>query len=1078
MPTPQDILFAQFAIDYGLLSDAEVSRCWQEQQAAQGRGEFLGFPEIAQRIGVLSPYQSAGLLVLIREARQRDGGVPTCGSAPSEPSAKSAAPMFPDGRAVSEGPLPGPAEGVKHPAAVLGAVGTGAETAVDPHFRKAEGAVAVAKTVVGEYTILGELGRGGMGIVYEAVQLKLNRRVALKVLAGRDLDPEAFERLKREALAAAKLNHENVVRVYDFGEVDGLPYFAMEYVSGASLIQLVGRPDVTYERAARLILQAAEGLGAAHDAGIVHRDVKPGNLLVTADDRLLVTDFGLARDASAATITQSNQVMGTPRYMSPEQANGLRDEVDRRTDVYSLGATLYELATGKPIFDEKDGHIFHQVLFRDPRSPRRHRPDIPLDLETLILKATAKDAKHRYQTMRLFADDLRRFVAGEPVQARRMSLVERAWRGGRRHRKAVFSGAVAAIAVAALLLARIAEANRQREAMDLLRQAREETHNVRIDVKPNASIDEALAASRVAFGRFERALAKVERAIALDPEQPLAWRTKVELMMRTQSTDGLPQVIERWIAIAPGDAEAQYAGAWRFDDSTAKARAIEALDALLARPGPDPWHDLALARKAVIAGDPDRTLEILSGPSRPGMKTSEAFRLTALAHGARNSAAERASAVAAMEASLAYGEGRFWDWVQLSWWYRDSGQFEKAYAAAWNAIGHSREEAPVLAECGQFAAAQGNFPLAQDYCDHAVACSQSSAVTSRVHAYLHRASLLTKLGDLAGASRDYAVASNLAPDDPRVLAKLLRFYARHSPDHDPREFYTEARQRGRLDPRECASIDWSTFLSVAETLVDLKLDLPAEEHLRVGLEIDEHDPEVNYLYGLLGYSQGKYKEAAERLKAAWRLSPTRVKPLVALSKAYAKLKDLKGSIACLTRAIRLEPDNRDLYMRRALRWLEGLRLDFALPDVERVTLMSRIDEVESIRKAIVEGGDTAWFERLDSGVQKVAIEILPRLADRLSDAGDKALLASDPVRAGDAFERAKVIDPAHWRPRFGLALVGAAEEKWDIVAFRLKEAISRGFCDEDRLRREGGLARFRARPEFAAVLAKLRKEPR
>jgi serine/threonine protein kinase len=421
MPTPQELVFARFAVDHGLITPDEEQRCWQEREAQRGQDRCGDFKAAAEALGVLSPYQIAGIEVLLREHGAGDATPDRSGTTVSEKG----------------GPVAAPAgeEAVGHP---------DSPTARDPGFspRPASGSPPTVdrRAMLGGYTILRELGRGGMGIVYEAIQLRLNRRVALKVLVSREMDADGLERLKREALAAAKLTHPNLVQVYDAGEEDGQPYFAMEYVSGTSLLAWIGRPEMTRERAVRLILQAAEGLHVAHSTGIVHRDVKPANLLVGPKDRLVVTDFGLARDAAAATITHSNQLLGTPRYMSPEQANGVREEVDHRTDIYSLGATLYELVTGKPIFEDLDGNIFHQVLMRDPKPPRRHDEGISVDLETLILKATAKEASARYASMADFADDLRRYLEGRPVLARRASWWELSARAVRRHRLGTAAG--------------------------------------------------------------------------------------------------------------------------------------------------------------------------------------------------------------------------------------------------------------------------------------------------------------------------------------------------------------------------------------------------------------------------------------------------------------------------------------------------------------------------------------------------------------------------------------------------------------------------------------------------------------
>ncbi len=555
MPAPHDLLFARWAQEYGLMTSREVEAC-HEALAAGRSEEVRDFRTAAEKLGFLSPYQIAGLDVLIKEEEAGRGKVDTVAGGRARP----AIPIAPFG-ASARPPKPGET------------------TVADPHFGDPKPRAAARRRVtLGGYTILREVGRGGMGIVYEAIQLRLNRRVALKVLATKDMEPEGFERLKREALAAARLQHPNVVQVYDAGEDDGLPYFAMEFVSGASLASPTLQQEITFERAGRLILQAAEGLGAAHRAGIIHRDVKPGNLLVGESDRLLLTDFGLARDTAAQTITGSNQILGTPRYMSPEQANGIREEVDYRTDIYSLGATLYELVTRKPIFDERDGHILHQVLFTDPKPPRKHNPRIPQDLETIILKAVAHDAHQRYPSMEALASDLRAYLRGEEIATRRPGLWSRVQRRVRRHRQVAWLGAATAVLAIGLLGVSYFErmsldrkfeqvrstarsllgGGRSREAADLLSmlaqtypdraeilvlraEARENLNEIEaaatdlsraLEIDPGNSMVLAVRARIYRqLGRWKEALEDAQRGLKLDPKSILCRmeRARIEL---------------------------------------------------------------------------------------------------------------------------------------------------------------------------------------------------------------------------------------------------------------------------------------------------------------------------------------------------------------------------------------------------------------------------------------------------------------------------------------------------------------------------------------------------------------------
>ncbi len=318
---------------------------------------------------------------------------------------------------------------------------------------------------LGDFSIVRVIGRGGMGIVYEAVQRSLNRRVALKVLpAAFAGDPHKLKRFLVEARAAACLRHPHIVPVHVVGSEDGQHYFAMQLIEGRTLAQVIARArrgreagggcadptigTLTAPRtAAELGRQAALALHFAHEQGIIHRDVKPSNLLVEDSGWLWVGDFGLARIAGQADLTVSGAVVGTLRYMSPEQALGERVGVDQRADIYSLGATLYELITLRPVREGDDRlELLRRIAEAEPTAPRRIDPAIPRDLDTIVRKAIATDPGDRYSTALELADDLGRFLEDRPIRARPPGLVDRAARWARRHRPAM-----AALACALLL---------------------------------------------------------------------------------------------------------------------------------------------------------------------------------------------------------------------------------------------------------------------------------------------------------------------------------------------------------------------------------------------------------------------------------------------------------------------------------------------------------------------------------------------------------------------------------------------------------------------------------------------------
>jgi serine/threonine protein kinase/tetratricopeptide (TPR) repeat protein len=359
---------------------------------------------------------------------------------------------------------------------------------------------------LGDFRILREVGRGGMGVVYEAEQLSLARRVALKVLPfAATMDPRQLQRFHNEARAAAGLHHPNIVPVYAVGSERGVHYYAMQLIEGQTLAAAIdalrreaglhaaapGGPTASfvpgnepaptpaaetdvrpvaglstersvkgpgyYQAVARLGAQAAEALEHAHQLGVVHRDIKPGNLMVDGRGNLWVTDFGLAQVHSDTRVTMTGDVIGTLRYMSPEQALAQHGVVDHRTDVYSLGVTLYELVTLRPAVDGSSrGEVLRKILDGESPRPRRLNPAVPVDLETILLKAMAREPESRYATAQGLADDLRRFLDDRPIAARRPGLAYRAARWARRHRALVGAATVVLVLAVAVLVPSLA----------------------------------------------------------------------------------------------------------------------------------------------------------------------------------------------------------------------------------------------------------------------------------------------------------------------------------------------------------------------------------------------------------------------------------------------------------------------------------------------------------------------------------------------------------------------------------------------------------------------------------------------
>lgn len=314
----------------------------------------------------------------------------------------------------------------------------------------------------GDYELLGEIAHGGMGVVYRARQRSLGRIVALKtILAGRWARPEDVARFRLEAEAAAHLKHPNIVAIHEVGECDGQPFFSMDYIEGHSLSTKLREGPLPAAQAARYVEKIARAVHYAHEHGVLHRDLKPSNILLDAQDEPHITDFGLAKRLTdselaapeAAQLTLSGQVLGTPSFMPPEQAAGHREQMGPRSDVYSLGAILYHLLTGRPPFVGADVHtVLAQVIGSEVLTPRLLNPALPRDLETIALKCLEKDPARRYASALALAEDVARHLNHEPIHAAPPSAIYRARKFVRRHRVGV---AVAACFVLVLLSATV-----------------------------------------------------------------------------------------------------------------------------------------------------------------------------------------------------------------------------------------------------------------------------------------------------------------------------------------------------------------------------------------------------------------------------------------------------------------------------------------------------------------------------------------------------------------------------------------------------------------------------------------------
>ena len=375
----------------------------------------------------------------------------------------------------------------------------------------------------GRYRLISELGRGGMGIVWKAWDTRLKRIVALKqILADAWASPEACERFLREAQFTAQLHHPNIVAVHDVGEEEGRNFLTMDFVDGVALSK-AAQGRVPAPRAMEWARQIAEALAYAHEKGVIHRDVKPANVLVDHAGKAYVVDFGLAREVDAAATegrTASGALLGTPQYMSPEQARGDRSAVGPASDQFAVGVVLYELLTGRVPFQ---GHSLRDLLNviagKEPQPRRAFDRSVPLDAQTICLRAIEKPPGKRYASMSDLAADLGRAIAGEPILARPLSTVARLARQLRRRRAAVLAGALVVATALAFTSWRSVERARTRVRVHGL-----------LDEAASFEARAARLSGAAAEGQRRAASGKYVEALALDPEnaEASAGRTRAD----------------------------------------------------------------------------------------------------------------------------------------------------------------------------------------------------------------------------------------------------------------------------------------------------------------------------------------------------------------------------------------------------------------------------------------------------------------------------------------------------------------------------------------------------------------------
>jgi eukaryotic-like serine/threonine-protein kinase len=880
---------------------------------------------------------------------------------------------------------------------------------------------------IGDFRILREIGRGGMGIVYEAWQVSLDRRVCLKVLPPALIaDAKALARFELETLVAGRLEHPGIVSIYGKGVEGGAPYYAMEFVDGETLDRV--SEDVDPKRClslAEAFLSAAEALQYAHQKGVIHRDLKPSNLILDRKGRLRILDFGLARLEGHQGLTLSGDFLGTPLYMSPEQAAANRAGLDHRTDIYSLGATFFEALTGQPPFRGKDARdTMSQILSLDPPSPRRLNPRVPRSLETIVLKCLRKDPAGRYGTAEALAQDLRRFIRGDAIEARPETRLEKAIRRLKREKwKALLVMCAILLCITTAFLIRQGAAER-RAANDRL--YRDLVLKSVVDLTwpvartgPEGPAAPLPADPPVRAGLFEVALAEASEIRGGALIEPVE-----------EAVERLRKAIE--VSGARPDAHYHLARAFHL-----KGLDQEAADELSRALEGDPAFVPALAlRRAITERRGDGTLLASATPAEPiaaDLQWGEAWIEAHRAAARRDWKAAVAASTALLRAE-ARGEGSFLGSSLEARLARGRALFEmddldgalEDFAAA-RALWRDLVEPSIF--LGRTYYLKGRKDRAEEVFEEAL-----DRPDSKNEVLLRVAGAYLRLADFEAGLR-WAERAVESPVRERLRANLLASLgrgedalrsARRAVDLDPRA----ARSRetlgyvlcaaGSLDAAEKelrAAIDldrkfFLAHLSLAQVLEKLGKTEEGRAEYEEALRIDPRATPALKKLGNLLYRQGKIEEAATQYRLASQLDPRDARSRSALGEALRKLGRSREAVEEHRQALQIDPRRADLHNNLAI----------ALKDL----------------------GD---LEGAAAALEK-AIELEPMSARRHNVLGKfLATVMRKPAGAIAEYRKAIAVEPGYWPVHYNLMLSlteTGESEKAEEAAERARAILASG----------------------------------
>ncbi|MGD8453214.1 MAG: tetratricopeptide repeat protein [Phycisphaerae bacterium] len=778
-----------------------------------------------------------------------------------------------------------------------------------------------------EYEVIREIGRGGMGIVFEARHVTLNRPVALKVLPAllRAVREGAADRFKREAELTGRLKHNNIISVYDYGELDGTCYYTMDLVTGRTLkdvleeIEQTGAIDVVigngsgsgskatldsppsreaspvatrrpaspeaasqeqqgnvitsdsgiadlkpqaaslpltrlgsssaadkayYRRVAEWMAEIAEAVQYAHEQGVIHRDIKPSNLMLTDGGRIMITDFGLARAVDHSGVTASRALLGTARYMSPEQADSRLGPIDAKTDIYALGATMYELLAFRPLFTGRDDpEVIQRLLHSEPAPPRRFVRQVPRELETICLKSVEKQRGNRYDSAQALADDLRRWLLDLPIHARRPSLPARVGKFVRRRRLPMSLGAalLLTLVVTAILFTRYRSASQEKMAI----QTQADSRAVQV------LLYEAKA-DLFHKGRYAEALAKFDEALAIEPDSVTLLMNRAEALRHLKRHAEAVACMEEALHLEPGNWKIHFHVGRAYEDLPDEKKSADHYRQA-ERLNPDPAE--ALCVRAKLADDPQQAVELLT--QALDLKPSDTAFLT----------------------------DRAWRYYALG------------------------EHDAMLMDVQQLAGAHPNWAFVQAL----------------------RGLALFNLGRYAEAERAYSRAIELDPEWPTVWTNRSACRAMTGRFA---EALADAGEELRRDPQYAPA--YFNRCRARRGLGDLDEALAdCERAIRLDPTNVRFHSERGYLFGQMG----RWQDSADAYGCAIQLDSNSVSDYGSRGVAFLESKQYDRAVADFTRCIELSPDDVRPYQSRAFAYHFSQRFEQAIADYTRAVQM-------------------------------------------------------------------------------------------------------------------------------------------